>query len=346
MKLYIDHYAEIHKWSTMAFAVREWVLRNNHHLIIEDLKFLTRKWISVILYHNIARNLWNDRFLKENVESKIPLAQIERVPDDIDIYQCVLSVKNDVKKLIILERQFLVWEDWKKINAISTDKLTLEIEKEGLSRLWIWNINFRNSLLQICEAIEKWNIHRVHVLPWGKKNAIKHELFSLEWVWTLIWNDFWNPDIRHSLEWDENIIKWILESNKWNKYLKPRSKEYIEKNVTQFRIAYIDWIPVGCVEIIQEDENTIELWALAVVHSFLRLKIWMTLIEYVKQYAKSHWFGIISLTNNEKLQKIYYSIWFKNDENWKYNERANKSPWVKLLYIDYITLVNSILKDK
>ncbi len=341
MKLYIEHYTEIHKWKTMAFVTREWILRENHKNIIDDLKFLIRKWINVILYHNINPNTWNNIFISENIESKIPLAQIERIPSDIDIYEYVLSLKKNIDKLIILERQCLIWEDWEKINTISTKKLFVEIEENDINWLWIWNVNFRKSLLNICKSVENWDIHRVHIIPWWRYHSIKHELFSLEWVWTLIWNNFGKPEILETNELDVPIIKGILESNKGNKYLKPRTSEYILENIFNFRIAYLDWIPVGCVEIKQENERTIELWWLAVVHSFLSLRIWISLIEYVENYAINNWFDIISLTNNEKLQSIYNKIWLKKDKTGIYKTRENKSPWVSLFYIEHSRLIEN-----
>lgn len=347
MKLYIDHYSNVHKWKVMAFAVKEWILRENVTKIIEDLKFLTRKGIMIILFHNIPPNLWNTRFLQENIIAKLPNnSKIERIHSENNLYEQILSCKLNVDKLIILERQPLIWIDWKKVNTITTKKLKVEIEEWNIGCLWIWNINFNDSLLSICKAIEKWNINRVHVLPWWKENAIKHELFSLEWVWTLIWNDFWSPLVDKASIWTENIIQWILSSNKKNKYLKPRSKEYILENIENFRIAYIDGIPVWCVEIIRIDENTIELWALAVVHSFLSLKIWKALIDFVESYALEKHLSIISLTNSPKLQWIYDRIWYIKGDKSMYQERRSKSPWVQLYYIKYESLFKKIMSNQ
>jgi len=345
MKLHTDYYSQVHKWKTMAFAVREWLLREYYSDITEDLKFLIKKWIHVVLYHNLPKNTWNDKFLQEKVSSKIPWAHIERVGTNIDFYEYIVSVKQDIDKLIILERQYLIWEKGDKINTISTNKLQTELAENNAEWLWIANVNIRRALLKICQAVENSHIHRVHILPWGRKNAIKHELFSLEWVWTLIWNDFWNPEIRNAWEQDEHIIKWILESHKKNKFLKPRSKEYISRHISQFKIAYIDGIPVGCMEIIQEDEKTIELWALTVIHSFLSLKIWVALIQYIQSYARKYGFGIISLTNNEKLQGIYVKFWFEkyNDSPW-FEERKKRSPWVSLFYMTHEKLVENLSK--
>lgn len=275
MKLYPEEYSKIHTWKTMVFAVREWILREHHSTIVDDLKFLTRIWVNLVIVHNIQKNLWNNRFLSENIESKLPWVEVLWVPVHRDLYDYVLSVKESVDKLIILERQYLIWKDWNKVNTISTKDLSQALEENDLDALWVWNTNFRWALLWICKAVEEWAIHRAHILAWWRKNAIKHELFSLEWVWTLIWNDFWAPDIEKANESDRDIISWILKSNKWNKFLKPRSKEYISENIWNFRIAYIDWIPVWCVEIKQIDWETIELWALAVVSSFLSLRLWL-----------------------------------------------------------------------
>lgn len=337
MKLYIDHYSEIHRGKTMSFAVREWILRDHHSFIVDDLKFLTRKWIDVILFHNIWVNRWNSRFIQENIVSKLPeKVDIRRIPWSKDLYEEVLATKQEVDKLIILERQFLVWENWDKINTISTNKLQHAIDDNDIHGLWIWNINFREDLLKICKSIELWNIRRVHVLPWWRKHAIKHELFSLEWTGTLIWNDFWKPSISDWSDFDEDIISWLLETHKWNEFLKPRKKEYISENISNFRVATIDGIPVWCVEIIEINEGTIELWALSVAKSFLSLKVWLALVKYVQEYGNVNWKDIISLTNNIKLQKIYERMWFIEDKEWIYKERAQKSPGVNLYILNYL----------
>ena len=336
MKLYIDHYTGIYSWKKMAFAVREWILREYHSLIVDDLKFLTRKWIEVILYHNIWINRWNKRFIQENIVQKLPsIVGIERISWDKDLYAEILNIKQDVDKLIILERQFLYWEDWKKINTISTNKLEGALLENDINRLWIWNINFRQDLLTICKSIEEENIHRVHILPAWKKHAIKNELFSLEGSWTLIGNDFGNPEIVPAQGWDEDILTWILSTNWKSKFLKPRTKEYIIDNISHFRIAKVDNIPVWCMEIIPINSDTIELWALAVIKGFLSFKIWFTLVDFAEKYASKNRLDIISLTNNPKLESIYKWRWFREDTENLYWERSKKSPWVKLFILDY-----------
>lgn len=333
MKLYIEHYSKIYKGKKMAFAVREWVLRDCHDIIMNDLRFIHRKWISIKLFHNIWRNRWNTKFLKENITNKLPSIELERSDKSEGLYAHILSTKQDVDKLIILERQYLTWNNGKRINTVSTDKLESAIAKNDMHNLWISNINFMWDLLKICKSIERWNISRVHVLPAGKKNAIKHELFSLEWAGTLIWNNFWNPDIEKWEESDENIILWILNLDK-SPYLKARTKEYIKSNINNFRIAKIDGIPVGCVEITEINEKTIELWALVVIKSFLSLRIWMSLIRHVESYANRKRVDIISLTNNDKLQNIYRRIGFKEELTWKYQSREEKSPGVQIFLLE------------
>jgi len=322
----------------MAFAVREWILRDHHDIITNDLKFIARKGMDVKLFHNIWINRWNRRFLRENISVKVPNIELERVPTWKWLYEHILSTKQNVDKLIILERQYLIWDEGKRINTISTDKLQKAIKENDVYNLWISNTNFMWDLLKICKSVEAWNVSRVHVLPAGRKNAIKHELFSIEGSGTLIGNNFWNPEIQAATEDDEDIILWVLKSSK-SLYLKTRSKQYIQENITNFHIAKIDNIPVWCVEIISIDSNTIELWALAVIQSFLSLKIGITLIKFIESIWKKQWKHIISLTNNKKLQDIYTWRWFEKESSGKYIEREKRSPWVQIFLLKYENIV-------
>jgi len=335
MKLYLENYKQVHKWKKMAFAVREWVLRSNHSLIVPDLKFLVKHGIEVIVYHNIGVNKWSQKFLSEYLRSKLPESvQFERIPGDQDLYAEVLKNKEHVDKLILLERQFLIWEEGDRINTISTAHLGSVLKDNNMHGLAIGNINFRRNLLRICQAIESRKIHRIHILPGWKKNAIKHELFSLEWSWTLVWNDFWSPDIVLAKRWEESIILWILDSNKNNKFLKPRTKEYVHQHIANFCIAKIDDIPVWCVEIIEIDHGAIELWGLAVINSFLSFKIGLTLVEYVENVAKKNMKSVISLTNNPKLESLYEWRGFRKNNEQRYPDRQDRSPNVDMFILD------------
>ncbi len=332
MKIH-KYYEKIHYWKTIAFVAKEWILRDNIDFIVKDLKYLTKIWINIILYHNIQNNKWNNKFLKENITDKVSL-KLVRISSNKDFYSQILDTKLKIDKLIFLEKQYLLSKDKKKINTIRVSDIIEKSWNKDIkpTDLDIANINFLNHILKIFNSIISWNINRVHILPWWEKNAIKNELLSIEWVWTLIWYSFWKPDIKKAFKWSENIIFWILTNHKNNNFIKPRSLSYIKDNIENFYIAYIDGIAVWCVEKIDINNYTIELWALAVIENFLDFKIWKSLIWMIENIAEKDKKVLISLTNNPKLKCIYKKRWFKKDNNWLFKERSEKSPWVELYY--------------
>lgn len=346
MKLFIEEYTRAHAWKDVVIAAREWILRDNIDNIIKDIRFLVRKGVHVLLVHNIPDNLWNRSFISAKIPDLWADFSIMRIPKSSDFYAQVLAVSGDVYKIIFLERQPLTSQkDGRRINTFSTNQF-----RSGWEEVWdidfgVENTNYRNALETICQSIESGHVSRVHILPADVKSTIKSELFSLDGTWTLIWNDFSNPEILPSEEEHIWIIHWILQWNIQKGFLKERDKEYIESNRGNFFIATIDGIPVWCVEVKKVNDQTLELWALSVTHSFLSFKIWLALINFVESHAMREGKNLISLTNNEKLQSIYLKRWYRLASRGKYKNRRVQSPWVQVFEIMHEEVVKNVLES-
>ncbi len=100
---------------------------------------------------------------------------------------------------------------------------------------------------------------RTHFVPLQDDHAIRDELFSIEGRGTIIEDDFSKPTICPTAPDEIDMIVKILDSHKNDKYLKPRSKEYIREHLSSFYTAHIDGIPIGCVEIKELNKDTYEL---------------------------------------------------------------------------------------
>lgn len=234
------------------------------------------------------------------------------------------------KKLIYIDSKWLLNNSWERVNSLDIQSSCYKEKIQEILGI-PWNEKFKSFIKEAENNINNWNIDRVHIIPFWGWNLI-NELYSIDWVWTIIWKWFWNPEISWAKLEDVQIIKWLLDINSKLGFLKSRSIEYISNNYNNFIIAYVDSIPVWCVEIIPINDNTVELWALSVVPNYLSHKIWLKLIKFVEDYAESRNKTIISVTDSPKLEKIYENNWYILDFEWKYEFRIQKSPGKKLYY--------------
>ena len=340
MKLYTEHYSEVYRESgkPVVFSAREWIVRDFHRVIMPDIKLLVRKGFDVRVIHNIGSSIWNNKFINQNIAHDG--ITVSRVPHQAEnFYEEVLKIISEiqwwVEKLILLERNTLLNPDGSRLNTVSVNSITDKEEKEyNFWKISKRNINFQWTLSTLCDAISKDVIHRAHILDAWKKSSIRNELFSIEWSGTLLGKDFGNPDVSNA---ELNEIESVFGILKWDKswLIKPRSKEYIFENIQNFLIARIDGIPVWCVERKVIDNESIELWALCVIESFLSQKIGKTLIGDFHQQAEQQNMKIVCFTNNERLKWFLMSLWYRV-ENTLYKERRKISPWVTMYFKDNI----------
>ncbi len=304
MKLY-NHYYKIHNNSKLIILMDEEITNdNNMQLLLDDLKALSSKTnIEYIIKSRIKNN-------------------IELTDDDLK--------SDNKKKLILFNKKWLLWEDWYRINSIDiASKKYQERVNDILKNNNDATLN--GFLLKAKTLIKSWKIDRAHIIPFKSKNLI-YELLSIDWVGTIIGKWFWKPEIRQGEKKDILIIKSLLDSNIKKGFLKPRNISYLRSAYQNFYVAYIDNIPVWCVEIIPINQNIIELGALSIIENFLSYKIWLWLIQFVENYANKNKKILISVTNNPKLQEIYLNNNYILDETWKYLFRSIKSPGKNLYY--------------
>ena len=218
-QLYIDEYTRALAGRTVCVGCREGLLRDHLQTIISDLKFLNRLNIKTILYHNIANRAANQKYFRLLGE-RLPETHIVRVDSGDDFYSVVLDQDANVSKLIFLERKPLIDQDGHKINTMTTDGLRKGIGTWGDL---IANTNFKGALELICKKIDSGHYDRVHIIPAGK-NAIKHELFTIEGYGTLIANNFEESFKQVSSIDDVMLINGILKLYKNQGYLKPEPR--------------------------------------------------------------------------------------------------------------------------
>ncbi len=224
-RLFIEEYTRALKGKHVCIACREGILRDNFGAVVEDIKLLNRLGIHTALYHNIPNRFANQKYFRL-LTDRLPETRIVRVPAEIDFYNFVLDHEENVHKLIFLERKALIDQHGKKINTVTTQAVRQSINTWGDL---IANTNFKGSLEPICVRIDSGHYDRVHILP-ASKNAIKHELFTIEGYGTLIANNFVERFQPVASEGDVRIIDGILKLYKNEGYLKPRTKAYLEEN--------------------------------------------------------------------------------------------------------------------
>lgn len=331
-RLYIEEYTRALEGKTVCIACREGILRDNLNAVISDLKLLNRQHIGTALYHNIANRFANQKYFRL-LEDRLPETRIVRVPPEVDFYTYVLDNEENVYKLIFLERKSLVDHTGNKISAVTTQGVRRSITAGGDL---IANTNLKGVIERICARIDSGRYDRVFILPAGK-NAIKHELFTIEGVGTLIANNFGERFQPVATEDEVRFIDGILKLYKSEGYLKPRTKAYLVEQRDNFYVTTIDDIVVGCAEKKRIDERTVEIAALAISTRFRNQKVGVFTVQaFIEELQKSGVTRFISLSNNPNLRKLYETLGFRRCYLPEYRERQAASPGVAMYFMEIV----------
>ncbi len=327
-QLYLQQYAQHLAGRRVGIACREGILRDHFQEIVADIKFLARKSIPTTLLHNLPNRFANQKLLKE-LERKLPTTNLVRIAPEADFYAEVLGHTGVMHKLIFLERRFLIDRQGNKINALTTSRVreTLADFAEAIG-----NVNFKDTMKRICERIEAGAVERVHILPAGR-DAIKHELFTVEGTGTMIANNFTEEFRQVKTDEDVAIVFRILTSYKRTGFLKPRSREYLSRNRERFFVTAIDGIVVGCVEQKVIDHRTVELGALAISTRFRNQRVGVyTVNAFIGAMQAQGYCRFISLTRNPRLQALFRQLGFVEESRNEYAARQAESPEVAMFF--------------
>ncbi|MDA8137546.1 MAG: GNAT family N-acetyltransferase [Desulfobacteraceae bacterium] len=327
-RLYIEEYTRALAGKTVCIAIREGILRDNFNAVVEDIKLLNRLGLKTALYHNIPNRFANQKYFRF-LSERLPETRIVRAPPDVDFYTFVLDHEEHVHKLIFLERKMLIDQTGQKINAITTQGVRQNISAWGDL---IANTNFKGVMERICVRIDSGQYDRVHILAAGR-NAIKHELFTIEGFGTLIANNFVEHFQPVASDGDVRIIDGILKLYAHEGYLKPRTKEYLMDNRNNFFVTLIDDIVVGCVEKKIINYQTAEIAALAISTKFRNQRVGVFTVQaFMETMRKQGYNRFISLTNNPNLKKLYETIGFTPCDFAEYADRQAASPGVAMYF--------------
>lgn len=327
-QLYLLQYGQHLAGRRVGIACREGILRDHFQEIVADIKFLTRKNIPTTLLHNLPNRFANQKLLKE-LEKKLPATNHVRIAPEADFYAAVLGQLEEMHKLIFLERRYLIDRQGHKINALTTTRVreTLADFADAIA-----NVNFRDTMNRICEKIEAGAVERVHILPAGR-DAIKHELFTVEGTGTMIANNFIEEFRQVKSDEEVAIVFRILTSYKRGGFLKPRSKEYLSRNRDRFFVTSIDGIVVGCVEQKVIDARTVELGALAISTRFRNQRVGVyTVNAFIAAMQAQGYRRFISLTRNPRLQALFRQMGFVEESRSEYAARQAESPGVTMFF--------------
>lgn len=331
-KLYLKEYARVLVGRSVFIACREGVLRDHFSDIIADVKFLVRQGALTTLLHNMPNRFANQRLI-DQLERRLPSTDIVRIAPEIDFYEGVLDHRHSMYKALFLERRYLIDRQGNKINAITTSRVRESLEDFGDL---IANVNFKGAMACICRKIETGRCDRVHILPAGK-NAIKHELFTVEGSGTLIANNFEEAFRQVRTDEEMAIVYRILGMYKGSGFLKPRDKAYLNDNRQRFYVTAIDGIVVGCVEQKIIDQQTVELAALAISTRFRNHRVGVHTVKSFMSLMQSQGYTrFISLTNNPHLETLYTRLGFIQASRPEYRARQDQSPDVKMFFKEVV----------
>lgn len=329
-QLYLNEYAKHLVDKRVCIGCREGILRDNFTEIIADIKFLTRNGVKTTLFHNLPNRFANQKLLT-NLEKKLPETQITRIAPDENFYAAVLSQPEADFKVIFLERRYLIDNKGHKINTLTTGSIRHSLDDFASK---IANVNFKDTMNIICEAIEAGNTERIHILPAGK-NSIRQELFTVEGSGTMIADNFTEKFRRVESDEDVAVVNRILAMYKRAGFLKPRSKNYVQEHRNNFFVTEIDSIIVSCVEQKVVDEKTIELGALAISTRFRNQRIGVyTVGAFIETMVTMGYSRFISLTLNPRLQALFTQLGFVQKSPPEYSARQSISPKVLMFFKD------------
>ena len=327
-QLYLKEYAKHLVGRRVCIGCREGILRDNFTEIIGDIKFLNRNGVKTTLFHNLPNRFANQKLLNQ-LNKRLPDTTIIRIAPDEGFYAAVLLQPDVQFKMIFLERRYLIDNKGYKINTLTTGSIRDSMD-DFSSR--IANVNFKDTMNLICEAIEAGKCERIHILPAGK-NSIKQELFTVEGSGTMIADNFTERFRRVSSNEDVAVVNRILSMYKRAGFLKPRSKNYVDEHRNRFYVTEIDSIIVGCVEQKIVDDTTVELAALAISTRFRNQRIGVHIVTaFIEAMAGLGYTRFISLTLNPRLQALFGQLGFEQKSPKKYQDRQNQSPNVQMFY--------------
>lgn len=327
-QLYLNEYLKNLVGRRVCIACREGILRNHFNDIIADIKYLVRNMVVTTLFCNLPNRLANQKLLKE-LQKRLPTTSLIRIAPELDFYEAVLDHPDTVYKLIFLERHYLKDTKGNKINTLTTGRVRASMEEFGDL---IANVNYKDTMNRLCEKIEAGECERIHILPAGK-NTIKHELFTVEGTGTMIADNFIEEFRQVHTDEDVAIVHRILTMYKRSGFLKPRSKEYLERNRHRFFVTAIDGIVVGCLEQKLVDEKTVELGALAISTRFRNQRVGVyTVNSFMRKMEEKGYTRFISLTKNPRLQELFHQLGFSEESREEYSRRQSESPDVKMFF--------------
>lgn len=327
-QLYLNEYAKHLVDKRVCIACREGILRDNFIEIIADIKFLTRNGIQTTLFHNLP-NRFANRKLLATLEKRLAETQLVRIAPEDHFYAAVLAQPESQFKVIFLERRYLIDNRGLKINTLTTSSIRSSPDNyAGL----IANVNFKDTINLICEAIEAGQSERIHILPAGK-NSIRQELFTVEGSGTMIADNFTENFRRVESDEDVAVVGRILAMYKRAGFLIPRGKKYVNDHRNNFYVTEIDSIIVGCVEQKIVDQQTIELGALAISTRFRNQRIGVyTVGAFMETMASMGYTRFISLTLNPRLQALFTQLGFVQKSPPEYSARQAQSPDIQMFF--------------
>lgn len=332
---HFNTYLPLLQQADIGVVVRSWILRDHHKSIANQLQDLVRMDISFKLFHNVPQGTEAERLLKWIEQTK--WVTLIRISDHDDFYASSISKhrrpawsdehkKKMWNKLIFLETDHINDRNkWRRINVLPAEII---LDNPAWLSTLIEDTRLRSALALMAQAVIENEIDRIHILRANRKNGIKEELFTLEGVGTMIEGNF-KPEIGDAIESDVTTLFLLLSAHKYSGQLKPRSMDYLREHWGRFKVARIDNVAVGCVEMIPINQDTIELWGIAVNLDFMDYRIGKRLIEEVESFAYLQSKNVIAVTNNQKLGGMFEARWYMRAEH-LFSDRIDQSPWKKL----------------
>ncbi|MEI7510990.1 MAG: amino-acid N-acetyltransferase [Candidatus Peregrinibacteria bacterium] len=195
-----------------------------------------------------------------------------------------LAVDLKAKKLVFFsDVQGIVDGEKNLISVLSLQKIPELSEKNIISGGMIPKV-------KACEKAILGGVKRCHIVNGLQDGALLTEFFTREGCGTMILDDpVAYQHVRPSQKDDFGVLVRLLEENVQEGYLRPRTREEVEKSLSEYLIFEIDEQIVGCVSV-RHFKGMAEIGALAIQEKFRTQGIAKILLEEAEKKAKEEGF--------------------------------------------------------
>lgn len=283
-------------------------IKDNISLAIQQLEDIIWYWIFVRFVVNIP-DTHQDVILRFSNIIWLEFINIQGTKEEIIDYAFDFANDNNIWKIIYLNKGMINDNMWKWLNVVNKcvyEQLDISWDLEDFLSLILNKVTDANNVVK-----------RFQIVNVAIASSLFNEIFSVDWAWNWNWvivSEEFKLDIDKLENMSKKVISFVYKFliTGW-KYVKSRSMEYINQNISNFFVWSVDGIPVWVFELKDIWNGVMEVGAFVVYNNLQWLKIWSVLMDKVCELKNAIEYKdnlFIVVTYNDDLKKILRSRGF------------------------------------